>query len=438
MHELIAPPPKPGQGRLCDLTQEAKRALLVGTYTREKEVCLEQLEELQSLCDTYGLETALKLPCPIRAYDAGTFVGKGKVEEIRALLQEHGCHVVVFDDELSPQQQRNLEKMIEAVVIDRTELILGVFAQRAQTREAKIQIDLASFRYQMPRLRRLWTHLHRQRSGGASGGAVKGEGEKQIEIDRRIIRKQIDRLEAELKVVRGQRQTQRRLRERTRIPTFAIVGYTNVGKSTLLRALTDAEVLVEDKLFATLDTTTRKFVLPNKQAILLIDTVGFIRKIPHLLVAAFKSTLEEAVQADILLHLVDISNPHAEMQAKATHEVLKELHATDRPMITVLNKIDRLESKALLHKLRVMYPKTVEISALNGQGFEELMDLMIREISLLRKVVKLRVPQSHYALVAEVMKEGKVLSCDYEENDILLEIEIPQHLEKKVAHFVTL
>ena len=432
MHELI-PQPKPGQGRLHDLTQEEKRALLVGTYSGDKEGCIDQLNELESLGDTYGLHSALKLSCPIRAYDAGTFIGSGKVEEIKALASEHRCDVVIFDDEISPQQQRNLEKLLERAVIDRTELILGVFAQRARTREAKIQIELARFQYQMPRLRRMWTHLHRQRSGGSGGGAVKGEGEKQIELDRRIIRNHIERLQKELETIKKQRQTQRRLRERTKIPTFAIVGYTNVGKSTLLRALTDADVLVEDKLFATLDPTTRKFILPNKQAILLTDTVGFIRKIPHQLVAAFKSTLEEAVQADILLHLIDASNPHAEMQAAATLEVLKELGALKHPIITVLNKIDRVEGQP---RLRFKYPKTVLISALNGSGFDELMASMIREISLLRKVVKLRVPQSHYALVTEIMGEGKVISCDYEENDILLEIEIPHHLERKVSHFM--
>ncbi|HSX11836.1 MAG TPA: GTPase HflX [Chlamydiales bacterium] len=435
MHELIALP-KPGQGRLHDLTEDHRRALLVGTYTKDKAQCEEQLDELESLGNTYGLQTALKLPCPIRTYDAGTFVGSGKVEEIKALCLEHNCDVVIFDDEISPQQQRNLEKLLERVVIDRTELILGVFAQRAQTREAKMQIELATFRYQMPRLRRLWTHLHRQRSGGASGGAVKGEGEKQIELDRRIIRRQIDKLQKEFDIVKKQRQTQRRLRERTRIPTFAIIGYTNVGKSTLLRALTDADVLVEDKLFATLDPTTRKFTLPNKQAILLIDTVGFIRKIPHQLVAAFRSTLEEAVQADILLHLVDVSNPHAEMQAEATFDVLKELEATKHPILTVLNKIDQCENKTMIYRMKAKYPKTVEISALNRTGFDNLMELMTKEISLLRKVVKLRVPQSHYALVSEIMREGKVISCEYEENDILLEMEIPHHLERKVAHFI--
>jgi GTP-binding protein HflX len=428
---------KPGQGRLQDLTPQIQIALLVCTYAAgKKEQSEEQLEELERLGDTFGLTTAFKLAAPLREIDAGTFLGKGKVEEIKAIAEERGCAVVVFDDEISPQQQRNLEKILGRVVIDRTELILGVFAQRAQTREAKLQIELASCRYQLPRLRRMWTHLSRQRSGGASGGAVKGEGEKQIEIDKRIVKKQIDKLQKELEEVKKHRRTQRRARERSGIPTFAIIGYTNVGKSTLLRALTDADVLVEDKLFATLDTTTRKFTLPNRQSILLIDTVGFIRKIPHQLVAAFKSTLEEALQADILLHLIDVSSPTADAQAAATFDVLKELDALKRPMITVLNKIDQCPNRLMIDKIRFKHPKTIEISALQKTGFDQLLDTMTREIGLLRKVFHLRIPQSHYALVSEVMREGRVLSSEYEGNDILLEVEIPQRLERRISHFV--
>jgi GTP-binding protein HflX len=284
----------------------------------------------------------------------------------------------------------------------------------------------------------MWTHLSRQRSGGSSGGGggyVRGEGEKQIEIDRRIVRRRLDRLEVELKAVKQARDTQRQARKRSGIATFAIVGYTNVGKSTLMHALTDADVLVEDKLFATLDTTTRKYVLPNRQEILLIDTVGFIRKIPHLLVAAFKSTLEEAVQADILLHLIDVSSPAAETQAASTLAVVKELGAENVPMITVLNKIDQCPNRLMAERMRIKYPKTVEISALQKLGFDHLLESMISEISKLRKLVKLRIPQSHYALVSELMREGKVSSCEYEDNDVVLEVEIPRILEKKVALF---
>jgi GTP-binding protein HflX len=425
------------EGRLHYLGAEEKKALIVGIYlsTDVKPKTVEHLEELERLCDTYGLTTSIKLPTPLREYNAGTFIGKGKVEEIRLLVLEHGINIVVFDDEISPQQQRNLEKIFETVVIDRTELILGVFAERAETKEAKLQIELASFRYQMPRLRRLWTHLSRQRSGGAGGGFLKGEGEKQIEIDRQILKQKIHQVQREIEEVKRHRQTQRRDRERSGIPTFAIIGYTNAGKSTLMNALTDANVLVEDKLFATLDTTTRKFVLANKQPILLIDTVGFIRKIPHQLVAAFKSTLEEAVHADILIHLIDASNPVAPEQSEVVMEILKELHALKRPIITALNKIDQCKSRLEIDRLRFKYPKTVEISALKKTGFDRLLEFMMREIALLRKTVHLRVPQSEYASLSEVMREGKVLSREYDENDILLEVEIPTHLERKVAHF---
>jgi GTPase len=413
-------------------------AILVGAYRSgtDKELCEDYLDELERLCETYGLKTVGKFSCPIKKLDAATYLGVGKLDELKTVAKELGADVVIFDEEISPQQQRNLEKIFLCPVIDRTELIIEVFAQRAQTREARLQIELAKVRYQFPRLKRMWTHLSRQTATAGGGAYLKGEGEKQIEIDRRILRRQIDRLKEEIEHVAEQRQTQRVLRERKGIPTFAIVGYTNAGKSTLLRALTQAEVLVEDKLFATLDTTTRKFVLPNRQEILLIDTVGFIRKIPHTLVAAFKSTLEEAVHTDILLHLIDVSHPMAEAQAEESMLVLKELGAEDHPMITVLNKIDQCPNPAITAKFRVKYPKTVVISALQGIGVDELLDLMIKEVSLLRKVVKARIPQSHYAIVSELMREGRVIECDYEENDILIKVEIPARLEYKVQPFL--
>jgi GTP-binding protein HflX len=416
-----------------------KTALLVGTYrsAEEKKVCEDYLDELERLCDTYGLQVQGKVPCSIKKIESATFLGKGKVEEIGKLAAELQAEVIIFDDEITPHQQRNLEKEFNRAVIDRTELIIEVFAQRAHSREARLQIELAKFRYQLPRLKRLWTHLSRQAGTTGGGGAyLKGEGEKQIEIDRRILRRQIERLKKEIEDVADQRVVQRNLRKRTSVPTFSIVGYTNAGKSTLLNALTGAGVLVEDKLFATLDTTTRKFTLPNRQEILLIDTVGFIRKIPHMLVAAFKSTLEEAIHADILLHLIDVSHPKAEEQAQETIKVLEELGAADQPIITVLNKIDQCPNPVIISKLRVKYPKTVAISALNGSGMEELLEIMTKEISLLRKIVTLRIPQSHYALVSELMRESRVISCEYEENDILMKVEIPGKLEHKVSPFI--
>lgn len=422
-------------------TFEKPRALLVSTYhgTTQKLICEGHLEELELLVETFGVKTIHKIPCAIRKYDASIYVGKGKLEELVQIANDKNVDLVIFDDEITPAQQRNLEKAFKRQVMDRTEVILGVFAQRAQTKEARLQIELAKVKYEAPRLKRLWTHLSRQQgtSGSGGGGAyLKGEGEKQIEIDRRILKRKIDRLQKEIQEVRAHRDTQRISRLRSEIPVFAIIGYTNAGKSTLLNALTEAGVFVEDKLFATLDTTTRKFSLKNHQDVLLIDTVGFIRKLPHLLVAAFKSTLEEAVEADILLHLVDASHPMAEEQAATTYEVLNELNAGKKPIITVFNKLDKAPSATLVHRLRMSYPKNVLISALTHQGFDDLQEMMIEELSKQRKIIELRIPQSHYAIVSEIMRSGHILTQEYDENDVILRVDIPVQLANKLAAYL--
>lgn len=421
--------------------EKPNKALLVSVYkgTQNKALCEEHLQELALLAETDGIEVLRKEPCVVRKYDASTFVTEGKLEELIALSQEIKADFVIFDDEISPAQQRNLEKLFKIPVLDRTGVILEVFAKRAQTKEARLQIELAQVKYQAPRLKRLWTHLSRQAATGSSGGGgayLKGEGEKQIEIDRRLVKKRADHLNEEIKEVRAHRETQRSARQRSEIPVFAIIGYTNAGKSTLLNALTAADVFVEDKLFATLDTTTRKFTLPNKQEVLLVDTVGFIRKLPHLLVAAFKSTLEEAVQADFLLHLIDASHPMAEEQAATTFEVLKELGAGEKTIITVLNKIDLCADPHRLQKLRIMYPRTVQISALNKTGFDDLTDIIIEELSKRRKTVLMRIPQSEYAVVSDLIRMGNVLHQDYEENDICVKVDLPASLAGKYARFI--
>lgn len=425
---------------LTHSTAEKLRALLISSYSgsSEKNACEEHLDELELLVETYGGESIEKISVPLRKYDAAIFVGKGKLEELVQLATQRKVDLVIFDDEISPAQQRNLEKAFGRTVMDRTEVILGVFAQRAQTKEARLQIELAKVRYEAPRLKRLWTHLSRQQgtSGSGGGGAyLKGEGEKQIEIDRRIIKRKIDVLQKEIEEVKAIRETQRVSRIRSQIPVFAIIGYTNAGKSTLLNALTDAGVFVEDKLFATLDTTTRKFTLKNNQEILLIDTVGFIRKLPHLLVAAFKSTLEEAIEADILLHLVDVSHPMAEEQAATSHEVLKQLGGTEKTIITVFNKIDKNPSPDLVRRLRMTYPKNVQISALTHQGFENLQEAMIHELARQRRTMTLRIPQVDYAIVSEIMREGHILKQEYEDNDILLEASVPAILSDHLARY---
>lgn len=423
-------------------SQEIKRALLVSVYKggpSNREICLEHLDELALLVDTYGLKVVEKIPCVVRKFEAATFVTEGKLQEIDQKSQEVEADLVIFDDEISPAQQRNLEQIFKKPVIDRTEVILGVFAQRAQTKEARLQIELAQVKYQAPRLKRMWTHLSRQAgtSGGGGGGAyLKGEGEKQIEIDRRIIRKKIDQLQKEIEEVKSIRETQRSAREKGGIPVFALIGYTNVGKSTLLNALTQANVFVENKLFATLDTTTRKLKLSNNQEILLIDTVGFIRKLPHLLVAAFKSTLEEALYADVLLHIVDVSHPMAEEQAETTFEVLKELNAGDKPVLTLLNKVDACQDKDMIDRMRIKYPKTLPISALKATGFHELEEMIIHELANQRKTVLMKIPQEDYKVVTDIIRHGQVLHQDYEENDILLKVNLPVSLAGKYQQYI--
>lgn len=412
-------------------TQQLTRALLIGTYFDPKEQKLAEahLDELEQLAGSCNIPIVARQAVHLRKMESATFFTKGKLEELVALAQEKQATLILLDQEVSPAQQRNLEESFGRTVFDRTELILQVFEQHAQTKEAKLQIELAEVTYQMPRLKRLWSHLSRQSgSVGGSGAYLKGEGEKQIEIDRRLLQRRKDQLQHQIEQVRGHRMTQRSARKKAALPVFAIVGYTNGGKSTLLNALTDADVLVEDKLFATLDTTTRHYTLGNNQEILLIDTVGFIRKLPHLLVAAFKSTLEEALYADVLLHLVDASHPLAEEQAKTTLEVLKELGAGDKPIITLLNKVDRAEGEQRARYMRLQHPKSLLISAKEQTGFIALRQLIEQELQALRETLHLRIPQSDYQVVSQILRQGKVLEQAYVEEAIELKAQVPKSL----------
>ncbi len=419
--------------------KEERKALLVTAPRGDisKELAQDHLDELELLVETYGLPVAGKVICHLRKFAAATLVTPGKLEELIETARQVAADVIIFDDEISPAQQRNLEKAFGAPVMDRTEIILEVFSQRAQSREARLQVELAKVKYQIPRLKRLWTHLERQAGTGAGGqGAyTKGAGEKQIEIDRRLLRKRIDRLQDELLEADAHRETVRVGRQRSAIPICGLVGYTNAGKSTLMNALTEAGVFVEDKLFATLDTTTRKFMLRNKQEILLIDTVGFIRKLPHNLVAAFRSTLQEAAFADILLHVVDVSNHAAVEQAVTTIEVLKELGAGDRPIITLLNKIDLPNTAAMATRLRTLYPKTIPISALTGAGLEEIEERIIEELQSRRRRVKLRIPQSDYGVITELMRVGNIIDQEYEDNDVMVDVELPPDWAERLSRY---
>ena len=383
--------------------------------------------------DTLGVAVAGSLVARIsRGPRPALIVGSGKAQEIVDECARLEADCIVFDDDVSPTQQRNWEKLAERTVMDRREIILDIFCKRAQTQEARLQTRLAQLEYQLPRLRRAWTHLERQRGGaGLRGGA----GELQLELDQRRIRDWIASIKADLAETRKRRSVQRSKRESKPIPNAAIVGYTNAGKSTLLRAMTGADVLIEDQLFATLDPTTRRIVLPNNQEILVTDTVGFIRKLPHDLVASFKATLEETRLADFLIHVVDVSHPQAAQHVRATQAVLKELDALDKPTILALNKVDRLEDRSCLAAFQGMADHTIPISADRGEGLDRLAELMTEMRSGRLDRLILEIPTSRYDVVSLAHREGDILFEGYGGDTVWLEVDLPARMRHSVADF---
>lgn len=364
-----------------------------------------------------------------------TYVGKGKVEEIGILKEELGCDVVIFDDELSPRQQRELEEAWVVKVLDRTSLILDIFAQHAHTREGQLQVELAQYEYRLPRLTRMWTHLARQVGGGvARGGAggvgLRGPGERQLEIDRRRIRERIAQLKQELERVRTHRRLYRRRRRRAAVRVVAIVGYTNAGKSTLLNAISGAEVLVENKLFATLDPTTRRVLLPQGQAALFTDTVGFIQKLPTQLVAAFRATLEEINDADLLLHILDITHPNALLQSRVVQDTLKELGAIDMPVLVALNKVDRLNSSDQVQHMMREFPNSLAISAREGIGLEEMLGRIEAILSENLVRIKAWIPYREGELVSLFYRQGLVEREEHDLEGTTLEGRLPARFVK--------
>ncbi|HEU5395941.1 MAG TPA: GTPase HflX, partial [Verrucomicrobiae bacterium] len=362
-----------------------------------------------------------------------TFIGKGKAEEFAAFCRRHNVDTIIFDDELSPAQSRNLEKIFNCKILDRTSLILDIFAQRARTREGKLQIELAQLQHLLPRLTRFWGHLSRQAGGIGMRG---GEGESQLEADRRKVQERIDRISRDLDLVRRQRATQRAGRQRSLWPLASIVGYTNAGKSTLLNALTGADVMAKDILFATLDPTTRRLRLPTNQNALLTDTVGFIRKLPHGLVDAFKATLEEVVQADLLLHVVDVSHPQAMEQIVAVNTVLQEIGAEGKSTIMVFNKMDRVGGEGLVARLKEQFPHAVEISAKTGLGLAHLLNEIGTQLRPKREFLELRVPHSQAAVIARLHKVGEVIESRYSGKSVRLKVRIPPHHHDEFAPYV--
>jgi GTP-binding protein HflX len=393
-------------------SKDAARALLVSVYWKPQtpEEGQSLLDELAELTDTLGLEIVDRLLVHINAPQASYLVGTGKAQEIVDRLKAHTGDVIIFDNELTPGQQRKWEELSGAAVIDREEVILDIFAGRARTKEARLQVELARMEYSLPRLARAWGHLSRQQGGGLGG---KGEGESQLETDRRLVRKRVDRLKAELSEVRSQRATQRKQRERLPVPHASIVGYTNAGKSSLLKKFTGADVLVEDKLFATLDPTTRRIELPGGQGLLLTDTVGFVRKLPHRLIEAFKSTLEEALLSDFLVHLLDAAQPEIFTFHRTTMKVLEELGAGDKPIITVFNKIDLLEDREALNPLKRHFPDALFISTRTGEGLDELRYRMADQLAKRVERMDLVLPTERGDLLSGLHQLGQVISTVY-------------------------
>ncbi len=394
----------------------------------------ESMDELEALVETAGGRTKGRILQNKKTPDPRTFIGEGKVQELKALIEAEECDLAVFDNELSPSQTRALEDDLGVHVIDRAQLILDIFAQRARTREGRLQVELAQYKYMLPRLTGMWTHLVRQTaSGGSSPIGTRGPGETQLETDRRHIRRKIQKLEEELSDVRRVRDTQRRKREKNNVAVVALVGYTNAGKSTLLNRLTDSDIPANDRLFDTLDTTTRRLLLAPGQEVLLSDTVGFIRKLPHHLIEAFKATLEELKYADVLLHVIDVSNPEYELQAEVVRRLIDELGASSTPVIDVYNKADACPVPSMIPR----GDTAVAISAKTGEGTDVLTEKIAEILGRGKKRVSLKIPYSDAGLADLLHSQAEILELDYREDCIMVEAVIKPELWGRVRAYAS-
>lgn len=415
--------------------KKVQRAVLVGVQDSrmtadDAERLLDELEELVSNLD---IPIADRLVVKLRKPHPAFLLGSGKVAEILALVKELEADVIIFDDELTPAQQRNWEAESKIAVIDRQEIIIDIFSERAHTKEAALQVQLARMEYSLPRLRRAWTHLSRQRGGGTG---ARGQGETQLEADSRLVRDRIAVVKKELKEVIQHRHVQRAKRLRKPVPTVAIVGYTNAGKSSLLNTLTDADVLAEDKLFATLDPTTRRLQLDNSQYVLVTDTVGFVRRLPHRLVEAFKATLEEAVVADLLIHVIDVTNPDAEKHFETTMEVLKEIEADKNPMLVVFNKIDALEDPSDKERFLFTHKDALYLSAATGEGVAELKETIAHHLNAKYRSIELLIPHDRYDVINKLHGSGGIRSQDTRDDGVYIEGIFPPALAGLIEPFV--
>ncbi len=411
-------------------------AFLVGIQHQNASIeeAEEMLAELSELVDTLGLPKAGSAMARIRSLNPAFITGSGKADEVVELAKAAGADVIIIDDFLTPAQQRNWEKLSDLAVIDRQEVILDIFAARAQTNEATLQIALAQANYALPRLKRKWTHLNRQR-GMAGGLGGRAEGEQQLEIDSRQIRNQIAKLKSQLKEVRKHRDIQRSKRLQKPVPVAAIVGYTNAGKSSLLNALTQASVLTEDKLFATLDPTVRRLELPGGLELLLTDTVGFIRKLPHLLIEAFKSTLEETRLADYIIEVIDASSHNIPEHHQTTQNVLEEIGAGHKPTLLVLNKIDLVPDALTRRRLANLYPDAIAVSAKTGEGMDELLAQLTEQTTAVMTQMQVLIPHTRYDIMKIIRSQCSVDSEEYTEDGVSMQLRVPENCRKMLEEF---
>ncbi len=406
-------------------TDRIEKYILVAVATGDEEAAWDSLDELSELLDTAGGISVMQVVQNLAHPDKSTYIGKGKAEEIRESLEIHEADGIICDDELTASQMRNLSELTGAKVIDRTTLILDIFAAHARTREGKLQVEIAQQKYRYARLRGMGEALSRL----GAGIGTRGPGETKLETDRRVIQKRIKLLSDDIEVMKRARDTARKKRSANAVPTAAIVGYTNAGKSTLLNRITGADVLSEDKLFATLDPTTRAALLPDGQQVLFTDTVGFINKLPHNLVDAFRSTLEEARYADIIVHVIDASDPQAEMHRRVVYDTLIDLGITDKPVIAVWNKADLVEEGALFRDFGAN--ASVKISAKTGEGLDEFYEALSKILRETRVSIDTVIPYKDTAVVAEIRKAGQLISEEYEEDGIHVKAYVPRALAAK-------
>ncbi len=415
------------------MEEKKPTAVIVGIdYSRESETVKRHLDELEALSETIGIETVEKIIAPLKNPTPRYLVGTGKAEEIRFAAEEHDADYIIFDDELSPSQQRNWERFTSRQTADRQEIIINIFSDRAATKEASLQVELARLSYSLPRLTGAWTHFSKQK-GGVSG--TRGEGEKQLELDRRMILHRISRLKKELKSVEKQRTTQRKLRKTRNTASCAIAGYTNAGKSTLLNRLTLSDVDANNRVFDTLDPATRKMKLPGGKEILLTDTVGFIRKLPHQLVEAFKSTLEETVLSDLIILLMDGSDPDVFSHYRTSMEVLTEIGASDKPVLKVINKTDSKSDSFLRHRLENEFSDAVFISARTGENMDLFLGKIESILNRKEKRVRLEIPLEKYSIIAGIKSSGTVYHEEYLDNSVIIEASIPESLSGKLDQY---